>query len=485
MSTDRFFTLDRINNVKINLTKKPQNYFDKDIFEKYSKTREDVSISINSNIKGERDKLKELQTATNFLLGGKYLEYIFNMSNDLETFNYSDPLHKSTNKYKKQDTTQKYTNIISTMQNYDEIKDKHMCNREEIYNRYLLHRYIIAFNHLKQNGNMLIPIINFCHPETVDTIYLGLTIFEKLTIYTGMYMYCENFNPISTVSKITIENLLDRLPKTFTITPKHNLKQFENNMIYWFNTKYIYNKNLLNKNYDWIIEKTYIDFIQRINDTQNEEHYQKALPIIYQKFYEFFKHLYIDNKIIKIHSGIKTLEGKFLQNLVTHKKLKNIIEVGFAFGISAMFITTGIKNNKTNGKLISIDPFQTEQWKGNGVKLLKSLKLNKYHELIENKSYLVLPQLLEKNKENSFDMVFVDGWHTFDYTLLDTFYADKLVRIGGYIIIDDVLHYSVKQCIKYIDTNYKHLKRIKSPNTFAAYKKISQDNREWNFHVKI
>jgi hypothetical protein len=28
-------------------------------------------------------------------------------------------------------------------------------------------------------------------------------------------------------------------------------------------------------------------------------------------------------------------------------------------------------------------------------------------------------------------LVFVDGWHTFDYTLLDLFFADLLTEVGG------------------------------------------------------
>ena len=39
-----------------------------------------------------------------------------------------------------------------------------------------------------------------------------------------------------------------------------------------------------------------------------------------------------------------------------------------------------------------------------------------------------------------FDFIFIDGWHTFDYTLVDMFYADRLLRIGGYLLIDDALH---------------------------------------------
>ena len=60
-----------------------------------------------------------------------------------------------------------------------------------------------------------------------------------------------------------------------------------------------------------------------------------------------------------------------------------------------------------------------------------------------------------------FDFVFIDGWHTFDYTLIDFFYADKLIREGGIIIIDDALHRGVAKFVKYMDTNYKFYKKLK------------------------
>ena len=102
--------------------------------------------------------------------------------------------------------------------------------------------------------------------------------------------------------------------------------------------------------------------------------------------------------------------------------------------------------------------------------------------LIEKKSYEAMPELLKKEEEN-FDFIFIDGWHTFDYTLVDFFYADKLLRKGGIIIIDDATHLGVKKCLKYIDTNYKDFYfRLKSHNSIACYKKTGNDKRDWNYH---
>ena len=137
-------------------------------------------------------------------------------------------------------------------------------------------------------------------------------------------------------------------------------------------------------------------------------------------------------------------------------------------------------NNNTT--LISIDPNQKTEWNSEGLKILKKFDLNKNHKLVEKKSYVALPELLEKHGDSTFDFIFIDGFHTFDTTLLDFFYSNLLLKVGGIIIIDDALHVGVSKCINYIDTNCNYYKKLESSKTIASYKKIKDDDREWNFH---
>ena len=146
-----------------------------------------------------------------------------------------------------------------------------------------------------------------------------------------------------------------------------------------------------------------------------------------------------------------------------------------AFGISSLYI---LQNKNTN--LLSIDPFQSTQWNNSGIEIIKNFKFENRHKLIEEKSYIALPELLKK--EEKYDFIFIDGFHTFDYTLIDFFYSDKLLKINGIIIIDDILHNGVKKCINYINTNYEFYKIIHSPITIGCYQKIKEDERKWNFH---
>jgi predicted O-methyltransferase YrrM len=108
------------------------------------------------------------------------------------------------------------------------------------------------------------------------------------------------------------------------------------------------------------------------------------------------------------------------------------------------------------------------------------LKINNRHYFIEQVSYIDFSKLLSIYDKSYF--YFIDEWHTFYYTLIDFFYADKLLRKNGVILIDDALHEGVKKFVRYIETNYNNYKKIDTINTQAGFLKINEDSREWFFH---
>jgi predicted O-methyltransferase YrrM len=189
----------------------------------------------------------------------------------------------------------------------------------------------------------------------------------------------------------------------------------------------------------------------------------------------------INGQKVKLTSAISPAEGFHLYDIIKKNKFKNILEVGMANGLSALYITQALEENG-EGNLTSLDPFQSTQWKNVGITNIKKAGLSHRHSLIEKKSYDALPELL--NSKKKFDLIFIDGMHLFDYTLVDVFYSILLVNIGGIIIIDDILHKAPSKVIKYIDTNYKCLKRILPipVKTVATYIKQYEDNRNWDYH---
>ncbi len=373
----------------------------------------------------------------------------------------------------------KFKKLVTTMVGEEiyqnKLKDKTYCDRSSIVKKIRLNILYNLFDSLEKGGNFLMAhIYNICDNDIIEFFYLASILFEKVTIlfFDDFFIYCENFQYENRVTKNELKNIIN---KPYTVTPKinyDNLVSFLQNCIIKENQKI---DLLYDKKYDEYLQLYTMDLIRKAETFKISKNFIKILQ---KKLIEIFRHVYLENKFVRIHSAIKSEEGASIQEIIKKYNIKKSIEVGMAFGISAFYILS----TSSNISLISIDPFQTTQWNSSGIELLKKMNLKKNHKLIEKKSHVALPELLEKNGENSFDFIFIDGFHTFDYTLVDFFYAMALVKVGGVILVDDALHPGVAKCIKYIDTNYNCMKRIQTSRTQAGYIKIKNDDREWSFH---
>jgi predicted O-methyltransferase YrrM len=375
------------------------------------------------------------------------------------------------------DSSRKYKTILQNMvslQMYNYMKEMKYCDREDFLYNYRLEYIALFFDLLEPGGNVFIGFLNYCNNNSFELLYLLSCLFEKVILYNGIYIYCDNF--LYNNSTVTKEDILKCIKnKDFTITNKQNINEF---------TTYINNQ-----------VKNLIDDLQLLKEKKYDEYIENRISIIYEtfshkkisketviSFYKIiltkFKKVILNNKLMSTNSSIKDVEGTFLSNVIKKNNFIKCLEVGMAFGVSSLYILS----SQDNVELISIDPYQKSQWQYYGIKLLKNFNLDKRHKLMLEKDYVGLPKLLDKYGPNYFDLIFIDGFHTFDYTLLDFFYADLLLKINGIIIVDDALHKGVSKCIKYIDENYKQYKKIESPITVAAYLKNHEDKREWNFH---
>lgn len=149
-----------------------------------------------------------------------------------------------------------------------------------------------------------------------------------------------------------------------------------------------------------------------------------------------------------LNSSIDEDECRFLSALIDNDpEIRKTLEVGCAHGISSLCISAATARRNAARHVI-IDPEQNgDGWKGIGVANLRRAGVTHF-ELIEEPSEYALPRLAQA-EGGSFDLVFIDGWHTFDHTLLDMFYANRLIRIGGYIVVDDYNWPAVHKAVSY------------------------------------
>jgi predicted O-methyltransferase YrrM len=226
----------------------------------------------------------------------------------------------------------------------------------------------------------------------------------------------------------------------------------------------------------------------------------------------------------KLHSCIDRREAEFLSGIIRNDgSVRTTLEVGCAYGVSALVICSALAGRERISHTI-IDPFQNTDWDGAGTLNLEAAGF-RFFELIEKKSEFALPDLLHSG-EGRFDLILVDGWHTFDHTLLDCFYATRLLRVGGYLAIDDVHFPSVRRVVDFLG-NYpcyelfgsvsyeikaswkkRLIRGLVSPvrrqtwgailssglhrrifddaySTMVALRKVAEDSRGWDWHEDL
>lgn len=230
-------------------------------------------------------------------------------------------------------------------------------------------------------------------------------------------------------------------------------------------------------------------------------------------------------KTHKVHSHISLQEGLFLQEIVSEVRPSVSLEVGLAYGVSALFICDVLARLQ-NPRHIVIDPHQLQpssthmSFEGMGLRNLQKAGYERLIEFYGDPSYLSLPLLVSQGTK--VDFAFIDGWHTFDFASVDFFYVDLLLRSGGVVVIDDTDFPSVWKLCRYIITNraYSVVRCLsaeeaatrnplrwlsrKSRRAFGrglwsvthhdglipcsrciAFRKEAEDSRSWDFHRRF
>ena len=162
------------------------------------------------------------------------------------------------------------------------------------------------------------------------------------------------------------------------------------------------------------------------------------------------------NAINPFPASIRRGLGQAFQDLVSSRHLTRTLEVGLAYGMSALFIAQA-HADRGEGSHVAIDPGQ-ERYKNIGKLNLERAGLDELVEVIEAPSYSALPALLADGRR--FDFAFIDGNHLFDFTLLDFFYIDLMLDVGGVVVFDDIGMKSARSAANYAIRNraYRRLK---------------------------
>ena len=229
---------------------------------------------------------------------------------------------------------------------------------------------------------------------------------------------------------------------------------------------------------------------------------------------------------IKVHSNTSKEQGLFLQELFDKVKPIKTLEVGLAYGISALFILEKHREYLNPPKShIIIEPYP---WNGVAEFNINNEKLSELVEYFYEKSDDVLPKLYYKKEKIQF--AYIDTTKIFDTVLQDFYFLDKILDVNGIIILDDcgggwpgvqkvarfintlphyelfrqhgkvnhsckksIVHFLVTSLIGIIPfksiifptISFKSDQQLGLDYSCIAFKKTSEDKRNWNWDVSF
>ena len=189
------------------------------------------------------------------------------------------------------------------------------------------------------------------------------------------------------------------------------------------------------------------------------------------------------DRLVPLHSNMSLEEGDLIVKMFTAAAPRVSLEVGCAYGISTLFACDALEALGGHHRHIVLDPFQNTQWEGLGMKnLARAGHIGKV-ELVEERSEIGLPRLLGTGLR--IQAAIIDGWHTFDHTLIDFFYINKMLDVGGVVVLDDTQFPAVRHCAQHILTYpaYRAVGAVGDDPTCIAFQKVAEDDRPWNWYA--
>lgn len=142
--------------------------------------------------------------------------------------------------------------------------------------------------------------------------------------------------------------------------------------------------------------------------------------------------------------------ASLLYHLIREYQPERCLEVGMAYGLSALHICQALSENG-NGTHIAIDPLQNSRFKSIGLLNIERAGFRDIFSFYEQRSDDALAALVAQGA--SFDLAFIDGSHLFDYVIVDFLYVDRMLAKNGLIVFDDLWMPAVRKAVSFVLRN--------------------------------
>lgn len=140
-----------------------------------------------------------------------------------------------------------------------------------------------------------------------------------------------------------------------------------------------------------------------------------------------------------------TEQGRAVYQFILDNKVSDIIEIGTAYGKSACYMAAAL-HELGRGSVTTLDVPEAASKVPNAETLAKRCGLEAFVSPRRARfgSHWLLREMIKDSTSAHgqtlprFDLCFIDGYHSWEHAGLDFFLVDKLLKIGGWIIFDDL-----------------------------------------------
>jgi predicted O-methyltransferase YrrM len=153
-------------------------------------------------------------------------------------------------------------------------------------------------------------------------------------------------------------------------------------------------------------------------------------------------------------SSVSTLNNILtIRNLMLRLKPDSTLEVGLAFGASALAFAASHRDNGAQpaAQHTAIDPFQPTVWDEAALVNLEQADLRGFVDYRPSHSWDALSQLLREKAQ--FDLAYIDGSHLFEDVFVDYYLIARLLKPGGIMLFDDCPDPHVAKVIRFVESN--------------------------------
>jgi predicted O-methyltransferase YrrM len=167
--------------------------------------------------------------------------------------------------------------------------------------------------------------------------------------------------------------------------------------------------------------------------------------------------------------AIAPARGDYLFRLIRERRPSVTLEVGFAFGVSTLFIAEALRQNG-HGRHIVIDPLEHTKFDGLGLRHLDEAGLTQLVDFREEPAELCLPRLVADGVR--VDLAFDDSGHLFDHVVTEFVFLARLLRAGGVLVFDDAGLPGVARACDFIATNRRDFAEVVAPATTGLLRSL-------------